>query len=131
MKKHSSPIATAKLHKFTDLNPLSSNVTRWSSTVSMLRSYLKHKPILSIVEIDDLAICIPLTQEHEMIEELSSTLDKLDDVTKSIQSDTCTLSDARALLDCDLEEFPSVSNRLSATAQIIHNPEFETVIQKY
>ena len=65
-----------------------------------------------------------------MIEEMSSTLHKLDDVTKNLQSDTSALSDARALFDCVIEEFPSVSNRFSATAPIIYNPEVETGIQK-
>ena len=130
MKKLSYPIASAKLEKATRLRAVTLNVTRWASTACMLQMYLRIKPDLQKVDIEDLVLRISLCQEHEEIEKLCQRLQRLDDVTKTIQYESCTISDARSLFDCALEGYPNVSDRLSTSDPIICCPDFETGICK-
>ncbi len=130
MRKLSYLIASAKLEKATGLRAATSNVTWWSSTSSFLKRYLRIKPDLSKVDIEDLVLLIPLSQEHKEIEELCQRLQRLDDVTKTLQSESCTISDARSLFDCVLEEYPNASDRLSTPAPFISCPDFESGICK-
>ncbi len=69
----------------------------------MLRSYSRIKPDLSKVNIEDLVKPFSLSQEHKQIEELSQRLQRLDDVTNTLQSESSTISDAISLYDCVLE----------------------------
>ncbi len=120
-------IASAKLKEATRLRAATSSLTPRSSTASMLQKYLRIEPDLSKVDNADLLVLIPLSQEHNKIEELGQRLQRLDDVTKTLQSESCTISDAGLLFDCVLEEYPNVSDRLSAAATIISSQIFSLV----
>ncbi len=71
-----------------------------------------------------------MSRERKALFELCEKLEKLDYVTKSLQCDTTTLADARLMFDCVIEECPITSTRLSSSASIVHQPDFETGIMK-
>lgn len=59
---------------------------------------------------------------------LTCTLTKLDAVTKKLQSGSIHMADARNRYENVTENYPIAKNYLSYDSEIVHNPEFESVI---
>ncbi len=93
MKKLRSPIASAKLKKFTHLKAVLSNDTRWSFVSTMLKHYGQLKKHLDEIDIADIKPLLLNTTDDNAIEALSARLDDLNTVSKSLQQDTCNLAE--------------------------------------
>ena len=130
MLKLKNVIPAAKLEKFTKYKAKPRNTTRWSSTFEMLKRFQLIRPHLRKLQIDDIDKDIPTRRENEEIDDLVKRLEKLDSVTKSLQHEERTISQARALFDTVMIDFPEAADRLSTTASIIQSPNFEIGIQK-
>ena len=118
-----------KLRKKTDLEPVKRNVTRWSSTYSMLSRFFEIRN--SVDESDpDLACHLPSGSELIKLQQLMKNLNELEAITKKLQEQSCTLSDVRAIFDMAIESFPCTEQYLSANAEIVHSPDFESGIVK-
>ncbi len=123
-------LLSAKLRRLTHLRPVLSTETRWSSVYEMLRRYIRireHLSSLDSEEIDDIALT---NHDNRRVDTLMKQLEPLESVTKALQDDTTTVSDARALFDAVTEKFPGTANRLSSFADIIHNLVFDNTILK-
>lgn len=64
------------------------------------------------------------------IERLFKDLFQLKSVSKRLQRDSASLSEARALFDIVLEHFSSTANRLRPDASIVDNTVFESAMVK-
>ncbi len=96
----------------------------------MLRRYIRireHLPSLDCEVIDGLALTY---NDNRRVDTIMKQLEPLKSVTKALQNDTTTVSDARALSDALIDKFPSTANKLSSFADIIQNLVFENSIVK-
>eukprot|EP00171_Calliarthron_tuberculosum_P012778 IDg12778t1 len=82
MKKLRALLERAILRKFTDLTPIVSSVTRWSSTYEMLQRYLRLRDVLIQIQISDIDDMMPIRRETQDLESLCSKLGVLESVTK-------------------------------------------------
>ena len=94
----------------------------------MLKQCLELRESVYNIDDRDLEKLIPSVTEYRRIEEFRSMFADLDSVTKSLQSDSTTLSDARMLFDTFTSEHPCTKSRLAANARIVHQPAFESGI---
>ncbi len=69
-------------------------------------------------------------REDKTVHELCKQLGDLNSVTKSLQSESVTLSTVRTLFDEVIREHPDLTERLSPTADIVKDPIFEKAICK-
>lgn len=123
-------LLSANLRKLTPLKPMLRNNTRWSSTLSMLSRYVRLReflPNLNCYEIDELSLSVA---ENRRVDMLLVQLEPLDEVTKLLQSESTTVSDARALFDAVIQKYPDTTSRLASSAKIVHCPNFESGIVK-
>eukprot|EP00171_Calliarthron_tuberculosum_P021824 IDg21824t1 len=130
MRKLKHPIPAAKLRKFTHLRAKLSNVTRWSSTVNMLKRYCEIREDIDRIDIEGIDEFIPDRRERKTIDDLCVKFECLDSVTKKLQADSTTMADVRALFDGVIKSFPDTHQRLSATARIIRDHSFESGVCK-
>jgi len=130
MKKLSDPLMSAKLRKFTQLRPILSNVTRWSSTANMLMRFLDIKEPLNGIDDDEIDKLMPNPRNVRKIEKLCETFKKLDSVTKALQDDGTDLADVRGHFDTVIEDYPDASAYLGENAEIVGQPKFESGIVK-
>jgi hypothetical protein len=64
------------------------------------------------------------------IEIQSVQIESFESISKALQRDSLTLSEARALFDALLENFPSLDNRLGDAADIVIDKTFENAVVK-
>ena len=69
-------------------------------------------------------------QNNKDIEELLVKLSEFESVTKALQEDTLSVSDTRALFDGVIDSFPETKDRLSKSANIVHDKVFEDAVTK-
>ncbi|RHY80984.1 hypothetical protein DYB26_014165 [Aphanomyces astaci] len=70
MKKLANIIPSAKLRRLTDLRPKQRNQTRWNSSVAMLDRYVKLKPFLPLMgveEIDNLLLSVRQDRDIDLL----------------------------------------------------------------
>jgi hypothetical protein len=127
MRKLTNLKKAGALRKKTTLRPVMRNVTRWSSTHDMVARYLQLKPYIDL-EDPELAQLSLSPGENLRVEILLTNLQKLNSVTKRLQSVDLDLYDCRILFDAVIQEFPVFAKYLSNNASIIHSPKFETTI---
>lgn len=130
MQKLKFSIPAAKLRKYTPLVAKTKNSTRWSSTYEMIDRYRKIMPFLKKLDIENFDALLLLKKENEEVDELFIKLCDLQSVTKILQCDNTTLSEARVLFDAVIEDHPTISSRLGSDASIVHSPVFESAIRK-
>lgn len=130
MVKLKTLLLSAQLRKLTHLRPRLRNVTRWSSTFSMISRYRELKeflPKLNSDVIDEISLTTP---ENRRVDELYEKFTVFESVTKALQKDNTSLADVRALFDATIDEHPTTYCRLSSTADIVHCPWFESALVK-
>lgn len=119
------------LRKLTDLRPVQRNVTRWSSTADMINRWFKLKPFLADFEnAPELIDLWPSARENGDLNEMVEHSDKLNSVTKALQSESLSLLDVRLLFDEVIMIYPSMSQYLSEAAEIVHSHCFENAVVK-
>ena len=130
LKKTLSNIKKAgKLRLKTNLEPVTKNVTRWSSTYSMVERFFQLKTHLDETDLD-LLRHIPSGPQLVILESLRKDLKTFEKVTKRLQLADLTLLDVRLLFDEVIKSYPSMSSKLGTDASIVKFPYFETGISK-
>ena len=138
-----------KLAVHTSLSPELKNDTRWGSVYKMLKKYIElceetnhfrdcafkaatRNLVPSFDRVEDDQPC-----EHETIVEMVALLKKFEDVSKWLQTENApdpsrrvTLYTVRKVFDKLCENYPFVRGHLSAAADIIHQPLFESAVAK-
>ena len=118
------------LKRKTKIRPVLRNVTRWSSTFTMVQRYVDLLPFIDR-EDEDLAPLLPGPQEDIEIKNILQTMIKLDSVTKKLQCEKVNLFDVRIIFDKIMEDFEEVEHFLGAgNGTLTHNPAFEKAIIK-
>lgn len=129
MKSLSNIKKAGKLRLKTDLEPVTKNVTRWSSTYSMVERFFQLKQHLDQTDID-LLQHIPSGPQVVQLESLRKDLKTFEKVTKRLQLADISLLDVRLLFDEVIKSYPSMSSRLETDASIVRYPYFESGICK-
>ena len=94
----------------------------------MLRRYCQlreYPPKIDSEKVDELQ---PTVSENRRVDALVTRLNDLDEVTKKLQCDSTTLSDARDLFDADIDVFPETAYRLWSTSEIVHFSVLESAV---
>jgi hypothetical protein len=130
MKKLSTLKIAGALRKKTDLHPITRNVTRWSSTFSMLKRFLKLKDIVSSLNNMEINVFIPDGRKLNELEQLEKDSKKFESITKALQSASINLAEVPILFDSISSNFPSVQGRLAVNGSLVFNEPFETGIVK-
>ena len=99
MKRLRTPIGAAKLRQRTPLKVLLSNGTRRSTAFIMLSRYKRIHGYLDELDLPNLKPLLLNTTDDNLISALCTQLADLDTVPKSLQSDSCTMTEKRALFD--------------------------------
>jgi hypothetical protein len=83
------------------------NVTRWSSTYVMLKSYMELHPHLFDEAFESIDVIDKLLtpDEYVQLREYLPKLEELNDVSKALQSEALTLHEARTIFDVVLAKF--------------------------
>lgn len=123
-------LLSAKLQKLTHLKPQVANVTRWSSIHNMLNRYTELREYLPMLESDEIDMLLLTASENRKLESLLNIINPLESVTKTLQEESTSIGDARALFDAVMEKFPESTRRLSSSASIVHSTFFESAIVK-
>jgi hypothetical protein len=136
MKKFKTIKGKAFLKNNGFLMAKSINQTRWSSTFKMIERYLdliNYENGLIFALLGDNMSFLPLLLspfENKEIKEIFVKLQKMNSVCLYLQKTDTSLSDVRILFDKLVKEFPIMSSFLSADAEIIKYPQFESGIVK-
>jgi hypothetical protein len=98
MKKLRSANKSAAILMETHLKPITSNVTRWSSTYHMVCRYNQIKDVINRSD-RDLVDFLLTPSEDIKLADLEGSLKKLDDITVAMQGASVNLDDCRVFLD--------------------------------
>lgn len=129
MKTLSNIKKAGKLRLKTSLEPVTRNVTRWSSTYSMLERFFQLREHLDQSDVD-LLQNIPSGPQLVELEVLRKNLKTFEIVTKRLQLADISLLDVRLIFDEVIKSYPSMASRLGAEASIVKYPFFESGICK-
>ena len=118
-----------KLAKKTDLQAVTRNQTRWSSTYTMLKRFFEIEPHLQQDDpnVEDL---LPNTRDRNKLVDLNARMREFDEVTKMLQCEKLNLSDVRHCFDHMMKKYPDMNRWLAANADIVKSPVFECAIVK-
>ena len=130
MLKLSTLKIAGALRKRTDLKPIKRNVTRWSSTYSMLNRFFALKDILPALNNPEVNVFIPDGRKMNELEGLLKDFKKFESVTKALQSTSINLAEVRILFDSVKSLFPTLENRLREDASLVFDEHFQTGIVK-
>ncbi|KAE9321784.1 hypothetical protein PR003_g17390 [Phytophthora rubi] len=118
----------AELKKYTELLPVKRNVTRWSSTFTMVQRYIRIRADIKKVEaVEDL---IPTGAKHRKLVALFEHLKKFESVCKRLQCERTDMAEVRVMFDAFVKEYPVMADHLKSTSKIVHTPAFETGVVK-
>ncbi|GMF19532.1 unnamed protein product [Phytophthora fragariaefolia] len=118
----------AELKKHTEPLPVTRNVTRWSSTFTMVQRYIRIRS--DIKKIDAVEDLLPTGGKHRKLVALFEHLKKFNNVCKRLQRETTGMTEVRVMFDALIAEYPVMAEHLRATAKIVHTPAFETGVTK-
>ena len=120
---------SAILRKSLPLRPIIQNDTRWSSTYNMISRYIELKPFIDTTD-GDLVLFLPSADEDFETRKLFDSLQKFEDVSSTLQTESgIDLKDARALFDDLFVSYPGLSYYLSFDhSSISKNQNFEKAI---
>ncbi|KAK1931473.1 hypothetical protein P3T76_013229 [Phytophthora citrophthora] len=118
--------AAGSLRALTPLAPIKRNVTRWSSTHSMLNRYLKIEKELK--QIDDVDTIRRTDLEH--IKDILSSMDNFKDVTTDLQRKGEHIGSVHDMFQIMLEDYPEMKDYLAVDTAISPKPLFESAVVK-
>ncbi|KAL0212388.1 hypothetical protein RCL1_006014 [Eukaryota sp. TZLM3-RCL] len=120
------------LRTATSLKPKRRNATRWSSSVTMLRHFVQLLPIIDSLFFNDIFVTdlLPSRTETALITDALEKFNKLDLVTKKLQTLHVPLHKAKAVFDVAHEDFPAMNSYTTYPASIMHSPRFESAVIK-
>ena len=130
MIRLSHTLPAARLRRLTHLAAKRRNLTRWSSTHSMLTRFNEFKHVLGDlgdITVDELRLNV---LEEREIDALLVKLDDLNAICLALQDDECTMSDVRRMFDTVIEDYPDATRRLGENAEIVRAPCFESAVVK-
>ena len=128
MKKLLSLKKSAVLRKKTELRPVLRNDTRWWSTFVMVERYIKLRPFLDESDTDIVLLMLSPAEEIQ-IRVLHENLQKINSVSKKLQTEGTNLYEIRILFETILEEYPHLGYYLGLESESISsNPDFEKAI---
>lgn len=130
MKKLRNLIPSAKLRGLTHLKAKVDNVTRWSSSLEMLLRYQQIRQYLHLIDLDFITENILKPSENKQVDSLCASLRQLDSIAKALQCDNITVGQARTYFDTVIFDYPQTTARLSANAEIVKDPTFESAVVK-
>lgn len=130
MVKQCSLLLSARLRKLTDLRPKVRNITWWSSTYEMLRWYVQIRQVVAKLESDEIDAMTLSSSENCRVESLILQIEPLSSLTKALQHDSLTVCEDKVFFDAVIEKYPESTDCLSASAGIIHCPNFESALVK-
>lgn len=120
-----------QLKRLTGLKAKTRNVTRWSSSITVIEQYVKIKPLLVNMdeEIQELA---PTSRQAKSITEHLPLLENLNKVTLALQSKDMTLGKSHAIFQQVISNVPNFDfeKYLSITADIVHAKDLESALIK-
>ena len=97
----------------------------------MIKHYCKIRDKISKVLSDSNLHSINLTTtDDKEIADLLPKLEEFDSVAKLLQRENLDMADVRMVFDGVIQKYPLTSVYLSATADIVHSPVFESAIVK-
>ncbi|EGZ19787.1 hypothetical protein PHYSODRAFT_495083 [Phytophthora sojae] len=114
----------AELKKYTDLVPIKRNVTRWSSTFTMVERYIRIRA--EIKKVDAVEKMVPTGGKRRKLVALFEHLKKFESVCKRLQREDTDMGEVRLMFDSLIVEYPVMSEHLKSTAKIVHTPAFES-----
>lgn len=130
MLKLRTLLMSDKLQQHTTIRPLLRNETRWSSSFEMCKRYVEIRDYLSSLdsaEMDDMSLTVSANRK---LDSLLICLNDLESVANSLEHDSTTLCNMRALFDAVIDDFPQTVNRVSVNAGIVFSSAFESAAVK-
>jgi hypothetical protein len=118
-----------KLRNKTDLEPVSRNTTRWSSTYEMVKRFFRLLEFIDATD-EDLAANMPTPLEMIDLKEIMKDLEQFQTTTLLLQDSQRNLAEFRNIFEEMLKYYPSMEYHLSKDGKIVHSPEFENAIVK-
>jgi hypothetical protein len=129
MKKLRNLKNSGKLRQRTSLRPKIRNVTRWSSTYTMIDRFIKLLEF-DIATIDpEIAAMMPTRQDLQEITQLHQNLKNFQSCTMKLQESHIDLLDVRLLFDGLIADW-RMESALGPNARIVHSANFERAILK-
>ncbi|RHY87092.1 hypothetical protein DYB37_010240 [Aphanomyces astaci] len=130
MTKLRFTLPAARLRRLTPLVAKTNNTTRWSSTYSMLKRYNEIKSFLIDINDNNIDVLRLNVVEDREVTTLLTKLEDLNAITLALQSEDCSLLDARQIFDTVIEDYPDAAARLDRSTAIVKNPAFEDGVVK-
>ncbi|RLN61847.1 hypothetical protein BBJ28_00018746 [Nothophytophthora sp. Chile5] len=118
----------AELKKHTELLPVKRNVTRWSSTFTMVQRYIRTRA--TIKKVDAVEELIPTGAKHRKLVTIFDHLKKFDSICKRLQCDETEMAEVRVMFDAFIAEYLVLVEYLKSTPKIVHTPAFELGVIK-
>jgi hypothetical protein len=129
MSKLSNIKQAAKLRRVTALQPVKRNVTRWSSTFSMVKRFFELEEHLDSRDAE-LIPFIPSRREEQELRNILNDLKVFESVSKKLQEADINLLTHRKLFDAIISKYPQTREYLGSASCIVHSPNFESGICK-
>jgi len=129
MTKLSTIKQAVKLRRSTNLQPIKRNVTRWSSTFTMLKRFFELEEHLDTRD-TELTAHIPTRREDRELRNVLLDLKVFESVSKKLQQEAVDLLVQRKLFDALILKYPQTIEFLGPASRIIHSPMFESGICK-
>ncbi len=123
--KVENPISSAKLEKFTNLKAESANVTRWSSTIELLKRYVEITESVDRLKIEGIYHLIPDRREKKL---LKNCLLNFQNYTVSRRSNSKIVQLCLRCVCCSTEFYALIKIYITigSSAWIVGDPDFET-----
>jgi hypothetical protein len=129
MKKLNTLKRAARLRLLTDLEPVTRNSTRWSSTFAMVKRFIEIKEYIDFNDVE-LILLSPTVIQIIEINDLILKLSDFQDYTKALQDVGLRMCQVRIIFDELMEHYQVTSSYLSPTADIVFDQTFESGIVK-
>jgi hypothetical protein len=142
----SSIKSSAILRRFTKYKPELPNKTRWSGKLGIVKKYCKMiNPLRQFVEEEDITVDVDTSDSRvRNAQKAASMFEKIDEVTRFLQTKLLPLSSARASLDMLIEDVENNKNtpghplhkcrlgtsKIAPNAAIVANPDFKQAVCK-
>ncbi|KAH9152585.1 hypothetical protein AeRB84_004990 [Aphanomyces euteiches] len=127
MRRLSFSILPAKLRNFTQLVAKTRNSTHWSSTFQMVERFLKIREFLRPLQDMDVNLVLLSNKQEKELGEVFVTMQRLEKVTKGLQSERTMLMEVRGVL---VKDYQDTAQKISANGSLVQHPSFEAAVVK-